>query len=171
MNQHLDRINGLAPFLQTPALTLIELCQQKLGRTLLVVSGWRSVQEQALRYQQGRSRNHETGEWEITDPAHVVTRAKPGTTAHTVITRTGERASLAMDVIPLHRDGTADWTVDKDFWDALYELAWKCGLDPLGDPSGAFLAWDRGHFEEPCWKLKLDGLGLMQPVATFTTSV
>ncbi len=48
MNQRLDRIDGLAPMLRQPALKLIERCEQKLGRKLFVVYGWRSVQEQAL---------------------------------------------------------------------------------------------------------------------------
>lgn len=72
---------------------------------------------------------------------------------------------MALDVIPLWTDGTPDWEVDDRFWDSLYELAWKMGLDPLGDPIGSYLAGDKGHLEEPAWKLKLEGLGLIQPTA------
>lgn len=164
MNQRLERLDGLAPVLHKPALRLIELCDQKLKRKLLVVSVWRSVQEQMLNYQKGRTFNRETSEWEITDAALVVTRAKPGATPHNAITRQGERASLALDVIPLLNNGEADWQVDENFWDHLYELSWKVGLDPLGDPIGGYLKGDKGHFEEPGWKLKLDGLGLILPV-------
>ena len=33
----------------------------------------------------------------------------------------------------------------------------------MGDKIGAFMSWDRGHLEEPGWKWKLDGLGLLLP--------
>jgi hypothetical protein len=163
MNQHLERLDGLAPFLQRPALMLIERCQQQLRRTLCVVHTWRSVQEQWRIYQQGRTFNRESGIWEVTDPTAVVTRALPGTSAHNVITRDGGRASMALDVIPYDDHGQLDWNVDLDFWDDLYELSWKVGLDPLGDPIGSYVMWDRGHFEEPAWRYKLDGLGLLLP--------
>lgn len=170
MNQHLDRLDGLAPFLRQPALKLIELCDLKLQRKLMIVSGWRSVQDQMLLYQQGRAINRETGEWDIVEPSKVVTRAKPGTTAHNIITRAGGRASLAMDVIPLLPDGSAEWNVGIEFWDKLYELAWKCGLDPLGDQIGEFLQNDRGHFQEPGYRWKMDGLGLIFPSNTITST-
>lgn len=166
MPQHLERLDGLAPFLRPPAQQLIQLCEAKLHRLLLVVHGWRSVQEQALLYQQGREMNRETGEWTVSDHGLIITNAKPGCTAHNVIVkRTGEPAAVALDVIPLRIDGSPDWEVDEQFWDGLYELSWKVGLDPLGDAMGAYLRNDKGHFEEPAWKLKLEGLGLMLPSA------
>jgi hypothetical protein len=94
----------------------------------------------------------------------VVTRAKPGLSAHNVITIAGGPASMAVDVIPLNKDGSPDWRVGDDFWDDLYKIAWKVGLDPLGDPVGSYLAGDLGHIEEPAWKLKIDALGCVQPV-------
>ena len=169
MNQRLERLDGLAPFLQAPALRLIEQCDLKLKRKLLIVSGWRSVQEQMLNYQKGRTMNRETGEWEVSDAALIVTKAKPGLTPHNAITRKGDRAALAFDCIPLKPTGEPDWLVAVSFWDTLYELAWKCGLDPLGDRIGAYLPGDMGHFEEPGWKWKLDGLGLILPVSGLTT--
>lgn len=166
MEQHLERLDGLASFLRAPARQLIDVCEAKLHRSLLVVRAWSSIQDQALNYQKGRAINRETGEWEIVDESKIVTRAKPGLSAHNVISRKGDRASMALDVVPLFPDGTADWNIGLSFWTDLYELAWKAGLDPLGDPVGSYLAGDRGHFEEPAWKLKLDGLGLIQPVTT-----
>ena len=164
--QHLERLDGLHGCIRQPVLLLVERCNAILKRKLLLVQGWRSIQDQMLLYQKGRTMNRETGEWDISDPRAIVTRAKPGRSAHNVITRLGERASMAVDVVPLLPDGTADWQVHDDFWDHLYELAWKVGLDPLGDPIGSYLAGDKGHFEEPAWKLKLDGMGLIQPVTT-----
>lgn len=171
MNQYLDRLDGLAPLIRRPALELVQRCQSKLGRTLLVVSGWRAVQEQMLNYQKGRVFVRETGEWEIVDKTLVVTNARPGTSAHNVITLKGDRASMALDVIPLRPNGQPEWDVDMDFWDALYEIAWRVGLDPLGDVTGAYLKGDLGHFEEPAWRMKLEGLNCMLPVALTTRTV
>ncbi len=165
MTQHLERLDGLAPVIRMPALELIQRCQRKLGRTLLVVRGWSSVQEQMLHYQKGRVFVRETGEWEIADKALVVTNSKPGLSAHNVISLAGAPAAMALDVIPLLPNGQAEWDVDLDFWDALYEIAWRVGLDPLGDVIGSYLAGDRGHFEEPAWKLKIEALGMMLPGA------
>jgi hypothetical protein len=138
----------------------------------MVVNGYRSLDEQALIYQKGRTLNRTTGIWEITDAAQVVTRAKPGTSAHNIVrVTTGAPASMALDVIPLNEDGTPDWDVGPDFWDDLYEISWKVGLDPLGDPIGSYLAGDNGHFEEPCWKLKIDALGLMFPLLKESSDV
>jgi hypothetical protein len=171
MTQHLERLDGLAPVIRMPAMELIQRCQRKLGRTLLVVSGWRAVQEQMLNYQKGRMFVRETGEWEIADKALVVTNSKPGMSAHNVITLAGAAAAMALDVIPLLATGQPEWNPDLRFWDDLYEIAWKAGLDPLGDTVGAYLEGDRGHFEEPSWKLKLDGLNLMLPVAIAPSAV
>lgn len=166
MNQHLERLDGLAPFLRQPVLRLIELAQQKLSARLLVVHGFRSVQEQALIYQQGRTFDREAGVWKVSDPAKVVTQAKPGSSAHNVITMSGQPAGLAVDLIPLDGTGQPNWNPTAQFWTDLYALAWKCGLDPYGDVIGAYLPGDQGHFEEPGWKLKLDGWGFVLPAPT-----
>ena len=165
MNQQLHRLNGLHPMLRDPALTLVERCEAKLKRRLFIVHGWRSLPEQLAIYAKGRTFNRETQEWDVTDAAAIVTKARPGTSAHNVITPAGAPAAMALDVIPFAADGSLDWDVELTFWDDLYELAWKVGLDPLGDPIGSHLAGDRGHFEEPAWKHKLDGLGLLLPAA------
>lgn len=167
MNQRLYRIDECHPILRAPVLRLVELCEQKLARKLLVTHGFRSVQEQMLIYQKGRTYNRESQVWEVTDEQAVVSKSKPGLSAHNVVTTTGKPASMAVDVIPLRADGAADWEVALEFWDDLYELAWKVGLDPLGDTVGAFLKGDLGHFEEPGWKLKLAALDCYQPVNQF----
>lgn len=170
MNQRLDRLDGCHPLIKQPVLKLVELCEQKLKRKLFIVFGYRSVQEQLLQYQKGRSFNRETGVWEVVDDKAIVTRARPGLSAHNVVTTSGSPASMAVDVIPLKADGSADWQVNNHFWDQLYELSWDVGMDPLGDPIGSYLAGDMGHFEEPAWELKLDALGCYQPVNLAPTS-
>jgi hypothetical protein len=167
MNQRLYRIEECHPIVRAPALRLVELCALKLSRKLLVTHAFRSVQEQMLIFQKGRTYNRESQVWEVTDQQAVVSNSKPGLSAHNVVTLAGKPASMAVDVIPLRADGAADWAVDDNFWDALYELAWKVGLDPLGDPTGSYLAGDKGHLEEPGWKLKIAALDCYQPVQQF----
>lgn len=172
MNQRLERIDFLHPIIQRPAHELIKRCHAELGRLLLVVSGFRSIDEQMLNYQKGRTLNRTTGIWEVTDAAQVVTRAKPGTSAHNIVrVTTGSPASMALDVIPLKDDGTPDWDTDEDFWDQLYIIAWKVGLDPLGDPIGSYLAGDMGHLEEPAFRLKMEALGVMFPLLKESSDV
>lgn len=171
MNQRLERLDSLAPFLREPARELLARCEQKLKRRLLVVWGWRSLPEQQRIYQEGRTFDRESGVWIVTDPAAVKTKSRPGGSAHNVITQNGSPAACGLDVIPFDAQGRPDWDVELRFWDDLYEIAWKVGLDPLGDPTGAYLKGDLGHFEEPAWKLKLDGLGLLLPVDPVTTGV
>jgi hypothetical protein len=164
MNQHLERLNGLAPFLQPSVLELIHRCERDLKRPLLVVRGWSSYAEQLLKYQQGRTLDRATGQWDVTAPTLVVTDAPPGLSAHNVVVQgTMAKAAVGVDLIPLLPDGTPDWNVGMAFWDLLYPIAWKCGVDPLGDRVGSYLKGDLGHFEEPNWEMKLSGLGLMRP--------
>lgn len=165
MNQRLDRVNGCHPVIVQPVLRLVELCERKLARKLLIVHGFRSVQEQMLLYQKGRTYNRETQSWEVAAAKEIVTKSLPGSSPHNVVTVAGQPASMAVDVIPLLPNGNPEWDVNNHFWDQLYELAWDVGLDPLGDPIGSYLAGDMGHFEEPAWKLKLDSLGCYQPVS------
>jgi hypothetical protein len=154
-NQYLSRLKLLAPFLQPAVTELILRCERDLKRQLLVVRTWSSHKEQLELYKQGRIQSA-AGLWIIDDVTKVVTRAAPGRSAHNVVTELNQPASMAVDLIPLNPDGTADWNVSEGFWTALYEIAWKCGLDPLGDQAGAYLKGDKGHFEEPAWKLKLE---------------
>lgn len=164
MNQHLERLNGLAGFLHPVVLELMTRCERDLKRTLMVVRGWSSYAEQLAKYQQGRTLDRETGDWVETEPGLIVTRARPGLSAHNVVVQgTMAKAALGVDLIPLLPNGQPDWLVSMAFWEALYPLAWRCGVDPLGDRIGAHLTGDLGHFEEPAWPMKLTGLGLMRP--------
>lgn len=155
MNQHLEKLVHLAPVIQTSAREMIRRCERDLKRTLLVVRTWASYEEQLKIYAQGRHKDA-TGKWAVLDPTRIVSNAAPGQSAHNVIDQLHMPAALALDVIPLLPDGTPDWKVGLAFWQSLYKIAWKCGLDPLGDQVGAYLAGDLGHFEEPSWKLKLE---------------
>ena len=72
--------------------------------------------------------------------------------------KTSHGMRLAFDCIPW-KDGKPWWKAPKWVWDKLYKIAEDCGLDAMGDEWGEYLAWDKGHFSEPGWKLyrKKDG--------------
>lgn len=191
MNQHLERLVDCAPFVRDCGLELIDAAKTQLGFMLLVVRGYESTVQQWKRYQQGRRYDRAEDDWVIEDPAQVVTYAKGGTSGHNVITRAGQPASVCLDVIPLDQVGQPLWALqgaqyldsmeqphqldhrwiqtydrtEEACWTQLYELSWKYGLDPYGDKIGAYLARDKGHLEEPAWKRKLEGLGLVLPSA------
>lgn len=169
MNQRLERLVTLAPFLQDPAKDFLAQARVDLHMTLLVVFVWRSGLEQLRLYAQGRELRRDDGVWDEVDTTKIVTNALPGHSAHNVVTTTGLPASMAMDLIPLLQDGAAAWMTPMSEWSKLWALAWKHGFDPMGDVTGAYLKWDLGHFEEPGWKQKLTGLGLVQPASIVST--
>lgn len=170
MDQHLERLQFLAPILRTPAEEFLNRTKSQLGIILLVVYTWRDWREQEAIYRMGRTFDSTTKTWNITDRTAVKTHAKPGTSAHNVITASdGRPAALALDVVPLSPKGEALWNTPDSVWANIYTIAAKCGLDPLGDTWGASLPMDKCHFEEPGWKLKLDALGVMLPTSTLTT--
>ena len=156
INQQLSRLKQLAPAIQTAATELILRCERDLKYKLLVVRTWSSHAEQMELYKKGRMLAPD-GRWIVENEKLIVTKSLPGQSAHNVVTAgTSFPAAMAVDLIPLNTDGTALWGIGDDFWDKLYKLSWRCGLDPLGDEVGAFLPFDKGHFEEPAWKLKLE---------------
>lgn len=168
MNQRLDRVGLLAPLLREPLTWFIQQVRAQHGIVLHVAFTWRSVQEQQLIYQKGRAYNRETDTWEVSDQAQVVTNATPGRSPHNVVAADGKPASMAADLFPLAADGSVWYPTGFTWWQPLYDLAWKAGLDPLGDTVGAYLAGDWGHFEEPGWKLKLAALNLVRPTSDVT---
>ena len=162
MNPHLERLDGVAPFLHAPVRRLLELSETKLHRKLMIVTGFRSLDEQLMTYAKGRKLNT-SGIWEVVHVQEVVTNATPGRSAHNVTTRLGKPASLAVDLCPFTPSGVLDWHPGPAYWQDLWELAHECGLDPLGDQVGAYLKGDDGHMEEPGWLMKVEALGLMLP--------
>lgn len=60
---------------------------------------------------------------------------------------------LAFDCVPKDSFGRPWWNAPDAVWKRLYQAAEKCGLDALGDPWGEFLSFDKGHFQEPGWRV------------------
>src|SRR5579875_3461027 len=130
MALHAERLAQLAPVIQEAAQTFLTRAEERLGLRLLVVFTWRSVREQWTLYAQGRQYRPESRTWDVVNPGALRTRARPGTSAHNVITRDGQPASLALDVVPLSADGQPQWQTPDATWTRLYEIAADCGLDP-----------------------------------------
>jgi hypothetical protein len=117
------------------AAILIEV-EKVTGRKWGVVFTRRTMAEQQKIYNQGR-----------TTPGSIVTRAKPGFSAHNY--------GLAVDLCPLKKDGSDfDWNCDEDkFYKPMAEIAVKKGLT-------AGFYWtvkhdgihDAPHIEHPRWR-------------------
>lgn len=156
------KLEQLHPLLRQPMVEF-RTKANAAGHPLLIVWTYRDAAEQLRIWQSGRSYNREAGEWEVTNKAQVKTNAKPGQSAHNVVLLDGTPAALGVDVIPVDGKGRPLWDTPDAVWAKLYEIAGDCGLDPYGDQWGAFLKSDKGHFEEPGWKLKLAALGCRMP--------
>ena len=63
---------------------------------------------------------------------------------------------LAIDCVPL-KDGKLWWDAPDAVWERLYKIAERAGLDALGDKWGEYLSWDKGHFQEPGWRIYRPG--------------
>lgn len=166
MNLKLSRIDQAALVIRAP-LREFHVRAARAGILLFVVFVWRSPAQQWALYQQGRVLNRETEEWEPVDPVKrtgIVTDARPWEAPHCVMTLDGQPAAMATDFVPVDQQtGQLLWNTPDAVWQRLYEIAAKCGLDPMGDRWGEYLAWDKGHVAEPGWRLKLEGLGLTLP--------
>lgn len=163
MNQHLALLSDLAPFLRAPAQGMIEAIARDLKFTMRVTFTWRSFQTQLSIYEKGREYDRAEGVWKVVDEKLIVTKAKPGSSPHNVITMAGAPAAVALDMVPMAPNGELLWGTAKTDWQKIWKIAWKFGFDPLGDSIGAYYEPDLGHFEEPGWKAKLDGLQLLLP--------
>jgi peptidoglycan L-alanyl-D-glutamate endopeptidase CwlK len=130
------RIALLHPSIQPYARKLIAT-SAKRGVPLLLVSGYRSNEEQARLYAQGR-----------TAPGPVVTNAKPGTSWHNY--------GLAFDVVPVSLDGRPRWDAPASVWQELGALGESLGL-AWGGRWASFP--DRPHFQ------RTGGLSLGQAAA------
>lgn len=127
------KIEDLDPRMQQQAHTFIGRCAGA-GIELLITCTLRSLDEQKQLYAQGR-----------TDPGHIVTNAKPGSSAHNY--------GLAMDVVPLI-NGKPLWTFDVKnpgpVWGRVGELGQSAGLEWFGAPDSPFV--EGCHFQIHGWR-------------------
>lgn len=187
-NLYHERITQTHPIVQAKARDFLARATAA-GYRIMVVRGWDSTEAQWLKFQQGREMDRTDGTWRVVDPQKVVTDALPGQSGHNLIFEaTREPGSTAIDIVPLDRQERPLWELPGESeaqleirwnqavgrsvaagWADLYRLASKSGLDAYGDDWGAVMKKDRGHLEEPAYRLILKELGLVQPVWTLPT--
>lgn len=126
-------LTDLHPRMQAQAAHVLELAHEA-GCDLLVTCTLRSLDEQARLYAQGR-----------TMPGPIVTKAKPGESAHNV--------GLAFDCVPV-RDGKPVWgtklAADRALWTAYGAAVRAAGLVWGGTWRGSLV--DFPHAEFPEWR-------------------
>jgi len=130
----------LHPDLRPLAERFIARCKERQV-DVLITDTYRSHEEQAALYAQGR-----------TAPGKIVTRAKPGQSAHNH-TIGGKPAARAFDAVPLlhgkpiyedPRDPDNDWSNDFG-WRVMGEVAAELGLEWYGRPDAPFR--EAPHFQ------------------------
>jgi peptidoglycan L-alanyl-D-glutamate endopeptidase CwlK len=112
------RLEDLAPAVQQRAKALVNAAKDA-GVDLLITSTYRSNEEQAALYAQGR-----------TKPGAIVTNARPGDSYH--------NWRCAFDVVPL-RNGKPVWGTsgpDGDLWRKIGEMGEAVGLEWAGRWTG-----------------------------------
>jgi peptidoglycan L-alanyl-D-glutamate endopeptidase CwlK len=113
------KITDLRPDVASKCLNLIDKCN-KLDIDILVTCTYRSEQEQAVLYAQGR-----------TIKGKIVTNAKPGQSLHNKVDSTGKPASQAFDVV-LMDNGKCVWDTKDHRWQIIGELGESVGLEWAG---------------------------------------
>jgi peptidoglycan L-alanyl-D-glutamate endopeptidase CwlK len=104
------KLEDLSPKVEKLCREFIALCA-KNNIEILITCTYRSLEEQALLYRQGRS-----------VPGHIVTNAKPGFSYHNY--------KLAFDFVPIV-NGKAVWN-DKKLFDKCGEIGESVGLEWAG---------------------------------------
>jgi len=121
------RIEDLLPPVQVRARALVKAAQDA-GIDLLITSTYRSNEEQAALYAQGR-----------TKPGLIVTNARPGDSYH--------NWRCAFDVVPL-KNGKPVWNttgLDGDLWRKIGEMGEAVGLEWAGRWTGKLR--EMAHFQ------------------------
>ena len=121
------RLEDLVPAVQQRAQALVKAAKDA-GIDLLITSTYRSNDEQAALYAQGR-----------TKPGAIVTNARPGDSYH--------NWRCALDVVPL-RNGKPVWGTsgpDGDLWRKIGEMGEAVGLEWAGRWTGKLR--EMAHFQ------------------------
>lgn len=124
-----NKIDTLDERIRPLAKALIDECS-KLGITIAITSGRRTIQQQNMLYAQGR-----------TMKGKIVTNAKGGSSPHNF--------GLAFDVVPLLKNGVPNWNAPLETWDCIGQQGKALGLTWGGDFKSLK---DRPHFELPIWR-------------------
>ena len=108
------KLEDLDPILQKKAIMHIAACAER-GIDLLIYCTWRSPEEQAVLYEQGRY-----------IPGDIVTWARAGESKHNA-TFNGLPSAKAYDCVGIHQ-GKAIWNRKDPSWEIIGEEGEKLGL-------------------------------------------
>ena len=129
-------LNALHPWVRAKAERFVYKCRAG-GQPVLIYETYRSPEDQTKKYLEGAS------------------EAKAGESPH--------QYGLAFDCVPyivvggaVTVNGDVWWDAPENVWEFLYAMGASCGLDPLGDKYGEYLPWDKGHMQEPGWRIVKD---------------
>lgn len=114
---------------------------KKSGIEIVVTCTWRSADEQAVLFAQGREKRK--GIWTVKDGKKIVTWLMAGQSAHNYMLA-GKPAACAFD-IAIIRDGKLNWDPESYDWRKARECGAAAGLRNLYPKESA-------HFEYPDWR-------------------
>lgn len=134
-------IGDLSPAMQVICNKHLALCKRdtellRRGVEVIITCTYRSNEEQARLYAQGRDPNV---------PGPIVTRAKAGQSKHNAVNAQGKPAAEAYDLAPLV-SGKIMWD-DHAAWDIIGKHGKAAGAKWYGEPGAPFR--EMPHFELP----------------------
>ena len=148
-------LNDLSPVVRPKVDAFLASCKAA-ALDVLVTCTLRTMAEQAALYAVGRTVTGK-GQSPALPMGRVVTRAKPGQSAHNF--------GMAVDIVPMV-SGKPDWEFDQRFpdpaWSKVGRLGMLAGLRWYGAPDAPFV--EGCHFEQPDWR------ALCPPTPTETPS-
>lgn len=95
------------------------LCKEA-GIDIIFTCTYRSNEEQAAAYAQGRTKS-----------GRIITDAKPGESKHNIVDAARRPSSQAFDVVPIV-NGKCDWDANDPVWQKLGEIGESLGLEWAG---------------------------------------
>ena len=131
-----SRVEDLEPVTRAMCQQFLATCEERMLPPIRVTHTLRTMDEQLHLYAKGRTRTPDG--WVVTEPKAVVTRAKPGASAHNF--------GGAFDICFKGHD---PYPNDEPLWEAVGLVGEQCGLVWGGRWKGFV---DRPHFENPLWR-------------------
>lgn len=146
------RLEDLHPGVKAIAEDFQSQCASA-GVSVLIYCTYRSDAEQAALYAQGRMPLDEVNRLrKVADLAplgwgengKIVTKAKPGESAHNHVDENGKPCALAFDCAPIHA-GKLSWDDKDPAWGVIGGIGVRLGLHWYGLPNVGF--YEKPHFE------------------------
>lgn len=131
-----NRVEDLEPVTAAMCRAFLAECEERMMPPIRVTHTLRTMDEQLHLYAKGRTRTPDG--WVVTDAKAIVTKARPGQSAHNY--------GAAFDICFKGHD---PYPSDEPLWEAVGLVGEMCGLSWGGRWKGFV---DRPHFELPSWR-------------------